>query len=379
MAILFLVFLPCAVCLVALVTYLLKINPLTSDRLLSALAAVAAFYFFMDAHLVTRLEVMYGYEIPLIILAKGASLCLLPLAVLWLRRMSEIQENRRDNVVAGILFAIPVVMVIMLFTIYFLMGSDEAEQYLLGTFYSGRVILPSTMTPLYTAHVFVGYWLYHGILFLEALAMLFLMGRRLQLHHRNSEWSARDMYIFRLDVAMLSLVIVMMIRIAIGPVNLQEMPIISGGLSLLMSMALYMVFASAVYLGIIDNPAVNRDTLRAVQQARQNELRDNFEKLMREQRPFLKQGITIEDVALMLATNRTYISRMLHDEYGCTFPEYMTERRLEFAKQFMLEHPLEIQEEVAFQSGFANAPIFNKKFREQEGLTPREWLTRQKK
>lgn len=376
---LFLVFLPCAVCLVALATYLLKLNRLTSDALLSVLAAVTAFYFFMDAHLVTHLSVMYGYEIPLIILAKGASLCLLPLTLLWLQRLSQVEAKRYDGIVAGVLFAIPVVMVIMLFTIYFLMGTDEAEQYLLSTFYSGRVVLPRAMSPLYTAHVYVAYWLYHAILLMEAVAMLVLTGRRLRLRRRDSEWSARDMYIFRIDVAMLALVLVMMVRIIIGPVNLQSLPVVSGILSLAISVALYVIFASAVYMGLIDNPAVNRDTLRAVQQARQNELRDNFERLMTEQQPFLKQGLTIEDVALMLATNRTYVSRMLHDEYGCTFPEYMTERRLAFAKQFMLDHPLEIQEEIAFRSGFANAPIFNKKFREQEGITPREWLSRHRR
>ena len=196
-------------------------------------------------------------------------------------------------------------------------------------------------------------------------------------HYNNQEWSAVDKYLMRIDISIIAAFLIEITdRIFI---YFYPNDIILSVLAVLQACAIYFFFSSSIYIGIIDNPALNKETLRAVQQARQSKLRDDFENLMTEQKPYLKQGITIEDIALMLATNRTYVSRMLHDDYSCTFPEYMLEKRLEYSKTFMLEHPHDVQEEVAFQCGFASASAFNKRFREQFGLTPREWQLQNRK
>lgn len=199
-------------------------------------------------------------------------------------------------------------------------------------------------------------------------------------HYRNHEWSAKDQFMIRGDIAILIGIATDVIRQVVNNIdNLAYSKWILGALALIQAVAIYLFYASAVYISIIDNPAVNRDTYRAVQQARLTKLHEDFDKLMKEEKPYLKQGITIEDIALMLATNRTYVSTMLHDDYGCTFPEYMTERRLEYSKEFMLTHPHEVQEEIAFQCGFASASGFNKRFRETYGVTPKEWLNSNKR
>lgn len=196
-------------------------------------------------------------------------------------------------------------------------------------------------------------------------------------HYKNQDWSAMDKYLMRIDISILVAILIEIIdRILM---YFYPNDTILAILAVFQAIAVYFFFSSSIYIGIINNPALNRDTLRAVQQARQSKLRDDFEALMTEQKPYLKQGITIEDIALMLATNRTYVSRMLHDDYSCTFPEYMLEKRLEYSKTFMLEHPHDVQEEVAFQCGFASASAFNKRFREQYGITPREWQLQNRK
>lgn len=196
---------------------------------------------------------------------------------------------------------------------------------------------------------------------------------RIWQRYNDSEWSARDKFLIRADIAVLVGVLTDIARQIVDRLMTDAL-ITDCVLALLQAAALYIFFAATIYASIIDNPAVNKETYRAVQQARLRKLRDDFERLMTEQRPYLKQGLTIEDVALMLATNRTYVSQMLHDDYGCSFPEYMLEKRLEYSKEYMREHPHEVQEEIAFQCGFASASGFNKRFREQFGQTPKEWM-----
>lgn len=280
----FFLFLPCAVCLIALVTIALKLRKLATDGWLMAAAAVMVLYFFSYAYT----EFTWVYYA-----GKVLGIAILPLIYMWVRKAFLTDDSRPT-------------------------------------------------------------W-------------------RLWQRYRDSEWSARDKFLVRADIAVLVGALTDIARQIVDRVMTDAL-ITDCVLALLQASALYIFFAATIYASIIDNPAVNKETYRAVQQARLRKLRDDFERLMTEQRPYLKQGLTIEDVALMLATNRTYVSQMLHDDYGCSFPEYMVEKRLEYSKEYMREHPHEVQEEIAFQCGFASASGFNKRFREQFGQTPKEWM-----
>ena len=280
----FFLFLPCAVCLIALATIALKLRKLATDGWLMAAAAVMVLYFFSYAYT----EFTWVYYA-----GKVLGIAILPLIYIWVRKAFRADDVRPT-------------------------------------------------------------W-------------------RIWQRYNDSEWSARDKFLIRADIAVLVGVLTDIARQIVDRLMTDAL-IIDCVLALLQAAALYVFFAATIYASIIDNPAVNKETYRAVQQARLRKLRDDFERLMTEQRPYLKQGLTIEDVALMLATNRTYVSQMLHDDYGCSFPEYMLEKRLEYSKEYMREHPHEVQEEIAFQCGFASASGFNKRFREQFGQTPKEWM-----
>lgn len=293
MLLLFFLFLPCAVCLVALPSLAMKLRKLPSDYILIAVCISAFLYFFTSVYRDIQWLVYMGWVMGAITL---------PLIYLW--------EGNVNFSVTG---------------------------------QTTSLRFPTFHTPLIFSH------------------------------YNNQEWSARDQYLVRADIAVMVGVV---FEITKGILLYFEwmIPQVLALIALLQAAALYIFYSSTIYLAIIDNPAINRDTLRAVQQARQSQLRDGFELLMGEQKPFLKQGITIEDISLMLGTNRTYLSRMLHDDYACSFPEYINEKRLEYSQTFLLEHPHEVQEEVAFQCGFANASAYNKKFKDKYGMTPREWL-----
>jgi len=56
--------------------------------------------------------------------------------------------------------------------------------------------------------------------------------------------------------------------------------------------------------------------------------------------------------------------------------EFVTLCRIQAAKQLLLEKPEWTVKQVALESGYQSASYFNKRFLEQEGLTPTEYRER---
>lgn len=108
-------------------------------------------------------------------------------------------------------------------------------------------------------------------------------------------------------------------------------------------------------------------------------LTDELIELMENKQLYRNQNLTIEDVALQLETNRVVVSQILDRHMGVSFREYVQKLRVLHAERYMTLHPFETQDKVAQVSGFADASSFNRKFRQMEGLTPKEWRLKQQK
>lgn len=104
------------------------------------------------------------------------------------------------------------------------------------------------------------------------------------------------------------------------------------------------------------------------------ELVDGFRALVMVERVYLESSVTIEDVAVRLHSNRTYISCLVSKEFGMSFRDYLGSLRVEHAQKYMKSHPAATQDEVAQASGFSSASTFNKKFRQVVGVSPRQWM-----
>ena len=122
------------------------------------------------------------------------------------------------------------------------------------------------------------------------------------------------------------------------------------------------------------SPAVTTtaDTLQS--QADEETLRYRFENLILSKQLFLKQGIRVTDVASMLNTNRTYISKHVNDTYGMSFSDYINTLRINYAEQYLLQHNDARQSDIATSCGFPNASAFNNIFKKMKGVTPKIWL-----
>lgn len=108
--------------------------------------------------------------------------------------------------------------------------------------------------------------------------------------------------------------------------------------------------------------------------ADEEDLRIRFEDLIVTEQLFLKQGIRISDIATMLDTNRTYVSRLVNNTYNMSFSDYINTLRIDYAEQYLLHHRDARQSDIAEACGFPNASAFNNIFKKITGVTPKIWL-----
>lgn len=101
-------------------------------------------------------------------------------------------------------------------------------------------------------------------------------------------------------------------------------------------------------------------------------LAKHLRQLMEEDHIFLKPSVFIDDVAAMMGTNRTYVSRLMHQEYGQTFTDFVNNARIMYSKKLLLSTDMTV-EEVALSSGFPSASAFCRVFKRITETTPTGW------
>lgn len=92
-----------------------------------------------------------------------------------------------------------------------------------------------------------------------------------------------------------------------------------------------------------------------------------------EHNSFTRPGFTIEDLAVELGTNRTYLSGYIRTVYKVSFRDLITGLRLEYAKKMLIAHPELTVSGVSESSGFLSLSYFTKIFTEKEGCSPARW------
>ena len=100
----------------------------------------------------------------------------------------------------------------------------------------------------------------------------------------------------------------------------------------------------------------------------------SFERLMQDEHLFLQHNLRADELASRMYTNRTYLSRMLREEFQCTFSDYINRKRIEYSQKLILRNPDIKMVDLAEQSGFANINSFGRTFKQIVGIPPKEWL-----
>lgn len=108
----------------------------------------------------------------------------------------------------------------------------------------------------------------------------------------------------------------------------------------------------------------------------EEDLLHRFHELMETEKPYLKPDLKLEDVALMLRTNRLYMSRIVNGKLDMTFTDYINKLRIDCAMAFMRTKPNATQDEIAVHCGFVSAQSFSRKFKQTTAETPSQWIAK---
>ncbi len=81
------------------------------------------------------------------------------------------------------------------------------------------------------------------------------------------------------------------------------------------------------------------------------------------------EDISLDDLSQLVFLSSKYISDMFRSEVGVTITDYITAKRIERAKQMLLNSGTKIYE-IADQLGFHDVKYFNKVFKKQIGISP---------
>ncbi|MGN0069210.1 MAG: helix-turn-helix domain-containing protein [Prevotella sp.] len=88
---------------------------------------------------------------------------------------------------------------------------------------------------------------------------------------------------------------------------------------------------------------------------------------------FCQPGITLNDLSVLLCTNRTYLSEYINRVYQVSFRDWITDLRIEYAKTLMQEQPQLRIQDISDSSGFLSLSHFTRTFTTKEGCSPARW------
>ena len=94
---------------------------------------------------------------------------------------------------------------------------------------------------------------------------------------------------------------------------------------------------------------------------------------------FLQPGLTLNDIANKIGTNRTYVSGFINTTYHCTFFEFIANLRVEKIKKLLTENPDRELEYLSNTCGFSSSSHMSSTFKKITGETLNEFRKRIKK
>lgn len=104
-------------------------------------------------------------------------------------------------------------------------------------------------------------------------------------------------------------------------------------------------------------------------------LKQNLEDLMSRERPYLEPQLTLADLARQAGTNTTALSQVINQGFGINFNDFVNGYRVEEVKRQLRSGAageLGLLG-VAFECGFNSKATFNRVFKKQTGISPKEY------
>ncbi|MDF9829852.1 helix-turn-helix domain-containing protein [Parabacteroides sp. PF5-6] len=264
----------------------------------------------------------------------------------------------------------------ILFCLYFLSGRETMDVFIREMVH--RYYIDRTFPdPFCWGYFMIHYYIYRIVILILACCVLVYGGVSLK---RYKALNPGLLYVFLLGVIFFAVLLLVWYQIAYF-----KNPLFIGSCMFVWGSALYLFGLHLIHTGNAVEPIDNKTEERQPQdpteehteeeiwQKIREKLQPTLYQLMEEEMIFRQPDLHLEELALRAHTNRTYLSRLIKEDYGYGFPEYIARRRIEYACEQIRENPSLTLEQLAEQSGFSYGTAFSRAFKQYTGITFREW------
>lgn len=131
----------------------------------------------------------------------------------------------------------------------------------------------------------------------------------------------------------------------------------------------------------IIEPEKHHDVKYDAPKEHDGELKTRLIQLFENDKIYKQADLRITTISEMLGTNRTYISKLINDEFGMNFNEFVNQYRIGESKKLLTgkDRSLFTLEYIAEESGFGSVNSFTRAFKKAEGTTPGRYRETMKK
>ena len=109
-----------------------------------------------------------------------------------------------------------------------------------------------------------------------------------------------------------------------------------------------------------------------------DELFARVERYMANEQPYLRDDLTLAELAKAMLTNKTYLSRTINQKSGKNYCTYINWYRINYSLKIIEKDTRVKVVELAVMSGFHSVASYNMAFRLFMGDTPSEYIRTQK-
>ena len=99
--------------------------------------------------------------------------------------------------------------------------------------------------------------------------------------------------------------------------------------------------------------------------------------VMETQQPYTDQDFDIPQLALMVRSNRTYVSKVINRQSGMNFRTWLAKYRINLVQKYLKENPEASLDELCVIAGYASRSSLFRHFKSITGYTPVNWLISQ--
>ena len=135
----------------------------------------------------------------------------------------------------------------------------------------------------------------------------------------------------------------------------------------------YQLFDALIY-----HATENNNTPEKTEKTDDKLLEEKIHQWKLSEKPYLIQGITIEDVASQLNVNRKVLSFHINSVYGWNFNSWINQMRIEETIDILTREPSKNISEISEMVGFGDKSILCRQFKKYTGETVTSWRNRQK-